>query len=100
MQLQKQFSNELVVLTLNVDFDGDGEPSPEILEKISKTLSHSNITCENYVARTPMESVLAEFDFFGLPAALLYDRNGNVIQKFDGEVDIENGVAPAIASRK
>ena len=47
-----------------------------------------------------MEDVLSKFEFFGLPAALLYDRAGNSIEIFDGEVDIENAVRPAIESKR
>ena len=96
MQLQKQFSDDLVVITLNVDFDGEGVPSQEILDRISQILTDQNVACINCVATIPMEDVLSEFEFFGLPAAVLYGRAGNAIRKFDGEVDIERVVVPEI----
>ena len=96
MQLQKQFSDDLVVITLNVDFDGEGEPSQETVTRISQVLAGQNITCVNYIASTPIEEVLSKFEFFGLPATVLYGRAGNAIRKFDGEVDIEHAVVPEI----
>ena len=80
MQLQKRFPNDLVVITLNVDFDDDGgKPSARLLDRVAKTLTEANVACVNYVASTPMEDILSELEFFGLPAALLYDREGDVV---------------------
>lgn len=98
MQLQKQFADDLVVLTLNVDCDSEEAiPSPTI-EKISHLLADQDIACANYIASTPMEDILGELELFGLPAAMLYDRSGNPIHKFDGEVDLKNAVVPMIES--
>ena len=87
------------MITLNVDFDGEASLSQELIGKISQVLSDQGATCDNYIATTPMEDVLSKFDFFGLPAAILYDRSGNILQAFDGEVDIENSVKPTIQNK-
>ena len=97
MQLQKLNPDDLVVITLNVDVDSpNGTPDPEVVSKVEQTLRELNVSCTNYLSTTPMEEVLGELELFGLPAAVLFDRESNVSQRFDGDVDVAGVVAPTV----
>ena len=99
VQLQERFADELVVVSLNVDFDSEGHPDDEMIKKISRTLRIGQVDCVNFIASTPMEEVMEHFDLFSLPAAILYDVDGNLVQKFDGAVDLEGKVTTEINAR-
>ena len=96
MQLQKRFDSQVVVLTLNVDLDVVGTLGEETAATIDQTLDQLGIDCRNFISSTPMESVLEEYELFGLPAVILFDRSGQLLKKFDGEVDVAGQIVPSI----
>ena len=88
-QLQKRYSNDVAVLTLNVDFDEEsGIPSAKLVDRVTSGIADIAPNCENYICSTPMETVLGELDLFGLPAVVLFDNTGQIAHRFDGNVDV------------
>lgn len=96
VQLHQQYGDRVHVITLNVDFDETGEPSNELRERVLAMLKRSNVTCENLLCSDAMEDVLGELEILGLPAAMVYDAEGNLLRRFDGKVDYENEILPLI----
>lgn len=98
MQLQKQYPDQLVVVTLNVDFDAnEGSPNANQVAQATDTLERSDISCLNLLSTAAMEDVLSEFEFFGLPAAVIYTTDGEIAARFDGDADVTQKIAPAVA---
>lgn len=88
MQLQEQETEKLTLITLNVDFDkSSDEPDAKLIERMMAVLRENQMTCENLMSTTATENILAEFDLFGLPAALIFDGDGNLVKSFDGETE-------------
>lgn len=87
--MQRRYSNDVAVLTLNVDFDEEsGIPSAELVDRVTSEIADTTPNCENYICSTPTETVLGELDLFGLPAVLLFDKTGRISHRFDGNVDV------------
>jgi hypothetical protein len=86
-----------VAISLNVDFNGDtGGPSEQLQSDVRATLARMNIACENVISSDSMDDVLKEFDIFSLPAALIYDAQGQLHQRFDGSVTYQQQVFPEV----
>ena len=84
------------MITLNVDFDDEGEPSPELIDSVKSMLAKQNVRVETLMSSDPFESVLEEYDIFSLPAAVLFDQDGNQIKRFEGIFSYATDVAPFI----
>ena len=88
MQLQEQFRGELVVVTLNVDFDGQEELPVTVVEQITALLESLDAKEGSYISESSMEVILDEYELFGLPAAIMFDAKGQIAHKYDGEVNV------------
>ncbi len=98
MQLQEQYPDRLHAISLNVDFnDSEGVPPAELKHQVATLLSKMDVACENVLCSDPMDDVLRELDLFSLPAAIIYDAQGKLHRRFDGDVDYAEGILPAVA---
>ncbi len=97
MQLHEKFGDAVHPIAFNIDFDeAEGEPSEELIQKVTAELTENNITCENLMASTPMEPLLEHFGIeIGVPVVLVF-KDGNVVEKFEGGFSYEKEVHPAI----
>lgn len=96
MQLHDKYGDAVHSIALNIDFDSEeGEPTAELKQQVTTTLSEHGITCENMMASTPMESLLDHYGVFSVPVVLVF-KDGNVVEKFEGEFSYDQQVHPAI----
>ena len=96
VDLHHQHSDHVHAIALNVDFDGDSQPSAELQQKVKAAIVEHKVQIENILCSDPMEDVLADLGIYSLPAALIFDRNGNELRRFDGLVDYEGEIIPFI----
>lgn len=97
MQLHEKYGDRVQAISLNVDFDGDGEgPSEQLRAEIVSVLKKLNIVCENVISSDPMDDVLKDFDIFSLPAVVIYNAQGELHKRFDGAVNYQEQVFPEV----
>ncbi len=97
VKLQEKYPEQLHTVTVNVEYsDEDGAPPEELQNSAKKVLTRCGATGENILCSDPITTSLEKYET-GLPAALVYDADGNLVQKFDGTVDYEGEVEPLVA---
>ena len=97
MQLHDKYGDQVVGISLNVDFDGDAEGlSPQLQSDVASVLTKLNITSENVISSDPMDDVLKDFDIFSLPAVVIYNSQGELHKVFDGTVSYADQVFPEV----
>lgn len=95
MQLHEAYSGRVHAISLNVDCES-GSLSPELQQKVAETLTRLQVRCDNVVCTTPRNEVFREWEIFSIPAAVVYDAQGNLRQVFDGTVDYKADVIPLV----
>ena len=77
MQLQEKYPDDVLAVTLSVDFDGeDGKPSDELKTNVQSLLEELRINCVNIVCSDNVDQTLEALDVFSIPAVLIYDAAG------------------------
>ena len=96
MQLHEKYGDDVHTIALNMDFDEEeGEPSEELIQDVKSKATEHGITCEHIVSSTPMEKILEHYGALSVPVVLVF-KDGNVVEKFEGEFSYEEKVHPAI----
>jgi hypothetical protein len=97
VQLHEKYGEQVVGISLNVDYDGSEENlSPQLQSQIESVLTKLKVTCENVISSDPMDDVLKDFDIFGLPAVVIYDAQGSLHTVFEGTVSYGEQVFPEV----
>ena len=96
MQLHETYPDRLHVISLNVDFDGEGEPPSDLQRDVRAMLNKQGVTCETIMCSDPTDDVLDQLEIFSLPAALIYDQQGDLLRKFDSMVDYPGVIDPLV----
>lgn len=97
MQLREEHPDDIDAIALNLDFDEEeGAPSPELVAKVAAVLRDQAIRVRNVVCSDPTQRALDHFEVFGVPAVLVFDREGRLHRRFEGEFTYEDDVAPAV----
>lgn len=97
MQLQKKYPNDLVAITLDIDHDEDGAPTQKLQDEVLAKLKELKMNVTNVMSSDVTGDVLDRHELFSIPAALIYDRDGKLHQKFEGDLSYEKQVEPLIA---
>lgn len=96
--MQKKYPNDVVAIALNLDHDkADALPEDTLQKEVLDMLVELNLEVTNVMSSDTYEDVLARHDMFSLPAAIVYDRDGNEFRKFEGNLSYEKQVFPLIA---
>jgi hypothetical protein len=98
VQLQEK-NKDVVSISLNVEHKDPSSPPPqELTDKIVATLKEKNVTCDNVIASDGINNVLAKYEFTnGLPAVLIYGRDGKLRKSQDAGFEYEKDVEPTVA---
>lgn len=97
MQLQEK-NKDVVSISLNLDHkDPANPPTQQLQDDVVKLLKDKNITCENVIASDGIDQVLAHYEFTnGLPAILIYGRDGKLRMSQDAGFEFETEVVPTV----
>ena len=97
--MQEQYRDQIVAISWNLDHDADdGQPSESLQEQVLAKLVALKLSCLNVVSSDPIYEVQSHFDVLALPAVLIYDSEGKLAQKFEGEISYDADVAPFVAT--
>ena len=98
MQLHERFDGQLVGISLAVDYEGKPDQPPDSFRDEALTFLQSrSMICENVISKTAKDDVLKSLDLFGIPAVIVYDREGNLHKPIDsGSGSYEENVIPLV----
>lgn len=96
MQLQEKYTDKIHAISLNIEFDDDGQPSEDLQTKVRSLLSRRGIHCENILCSDQLMTSMQELEIAALPAVLLFDTQGELIRKFDSNFSYESDVFPFV----
>lgn len=100
VKLVKSHGDDVHGIAVNLDHEGrDGKPGPtdEQQQKIQRVLDKFDIDVQNLVSKTPIDDVLEDLNVAaGLPACIVYDKEGNVVKVFDGQFSYDKDVAAVV----
>lgn len=84
IQLQKDYPDKVVCISVNLNYDGRGEPAkqgPEVLE----FLVSKDAQLVNFLSVTPDMKIYETLDLASIPVAFVYDTSGSLAKRFDNE---------------
>lgn len=98
MQLQENHQ-DVVCISLNLDHkDPASPPTEELQTEIVTMLQGMNISCVNVIASDGHDNVLAHYNLTnGLPAVMIYDREGQLRKSRDAGFEYDTDIEPVIA---
>lgn len=89
VQLHEKYADEIICASLNIDFYGSEDAGPEAAKPdVIKFLTSKQALMQNFISSTADEEVLNQIKTTSIPAAIVYDREGNLHKVFnnsDGE---------------
>ena len=95
--MQKSHPEDVVAIAINVDHEAaDAAPSDELRQEVLATLTELNLEVTNVIASDAYDSMLERYDLFSLPAVIVYGRNGEKLEVFEGDLNYETQVVPLI----
>lgn len=98
MQLQEMYKKEIHAVSLNIEYSGDDQmPPAELQDEVRSMLGRRGITCENIMCTANITDTMDELGVAGLPAVLVFDKEGELSRRFDGGFSYEKDVFPLVA---
>ena len=95
--MQKDHPTDVVSIALNVDHnEEDAAPTDELQQEVLAILTERNMETTNVICSTRFETMLNKYELFSLPAAIIFDREGNKLEVFEGDLNYEKQVFPLI----
>lgn len=86
--LQRQFPKSVVCLSVSVDYTGAQEETPEShREQVMKILETRNMAVQNFISSTSDFDIYEKIDLASIPAVLIYDRAGQLVKRFDNDLN-------------
>jgi thiol-disulfide isomerase/thioredoxin len=84
VRLDKELGDSVECISVDVDFDGRKTKPPESYEQdVKEFLASVNADgIPNYVSTTPSDDVFAALEIPAIPAVLVFDAEGELVQKF------------------
>lgn len=92
VKLQEQFANDVVCMSVSLDYTGAKTETPEShREKILKILTSRKMTFPNYISSTSDFDIYDAIDLGSIPAVLIYDvrtsEPPSLIKRFDNDLN-------------
>lgn len=86
--LQRQHPDSVVCMSVSLDYTGAAEETPEShREKVMKILKTRNMTVQNFISSTSDLDIYDKIDLASIPAVLVYDREGQLLKRFDNDMN-------------
>ncbi|MEZ6044902.1 MAG: TlpA disulfide reductase family protein [Planctomycetaceae bacterium] len=84
VELQREFPKEVVCISVNLNYEGlPDEPPQTYGDEILEQLQKFDANLVNYICTDESEAVYKKLEFDSLPAVFLYDKEGNLVKRFD-----------------
>ncbi|MEO2047806.1 MAG: hypothetical protein ABGX16_14685 [Pirellulales bacterium] len=71
-------------MTLNVDFDGSGEPE-DLREDVNKKLAALDANFLSVISSDSIRDLFAKLELGSVPAVLVFDKTGQLRKRFDND---------------
>jgi len=84
VQLHQQYPDSLVAITMNVEYDGGDSPE-SLRPDVKKKLAELNANFLALISSDPSDVLYEKLDLASIPAVLVYDRTGQLRQRFDND---------------
>lgn len=100
--LQKKYPERVRAIGVNVDFyGGEKYPAKSYQPRVSAFLQAVGATFPNFISQTPSEDVFQSVKINALPAVLVFDETGKVVERFtdashSGGFTYERDIVPAV----
>lgn len=86
-ELQRAEPNNVVCISLSVDYSGAKTKPPEFFRKrVQQVLTHCDATILNYLCTTESSLIFQSLDLSSIPAVYVYDVEGTLVQRFDASL--------------
>ena len=86
VQLHEQLGKDVACASLNLNYYGDIDEGPETAKPdVLKFLTSKKASTQNFISSTADEEVLKQIETASIPAAIVYDRSGNVHTIFNND---------------
>ena len=96
--MQERYPDDVVTISWNLDHaDSDKPLSDELRNSVVEQLRALAITSRNVISADPLDKVVTELGVFGLPATLVYGRDGKLAKQFEGVFSYDGDVTPLVA---
>lgn len=87
LKLQKRYSNQLVSVSMNVDYIGIKSKPPEYYRpRVEKFLNAQKSTIHNFLSTTDSDTFFTERKLNSIPAVYVYDKDGKLAKRFDSSM--------------
>ena len=96
MKLKEKHGDKVETMAINLDHSGDGKPDAEMVAKMGRFVSRREIDCAHFVSEDADTKVFKNFGAEGLPLVLVYDVDGKLKKKFEGDIDYEADVVKLV----
>ncbi len=86
-KLQRAEPNDVVCISLNVDYSGAKTKPPEFYRgRVEQILNHCEATVLNYLCTTESRLIFQSLELSSIPAVYVYDVDGTLVQRFDASL--------------
>jgi thiol-disulfide isomerase/thioredoxin len=84
VQLHRDLGDKIQCIAVDVDYDGRKTRPPETYEdRVVAFLDSVGADFPTYISRTPSDEVFAAADLASIPAVMVYDADGQLVQVFE-----------------
>ncbi len=86
MQLHEELADDVACASLNIDYYGSEDETPEDAKpRVLAFLTSKQASMRNFISSTADEQILKQIDTASIPAAIVYDRAGQVHTIFNND---------------
>ena len=88
VQLHQELGDQIVCLTVDVDFAGtEGEKPDDHRANVLEILNKNRATMRNFICSDPDTAVFDKLKVASVPTLHVFDRDGKLRRKFDNETE-------------
>ncbi len=86
MEFHRKYGDRVACASFNVDFfGGEDDKLEDVRARVLKFLALQKASMQNFISEDPDEVVLRHIETASIPAALVYDREGNRHKVFNND---------------
>ena len=86
VQLHRDHGDEVACVSFSMDYAGRASKPPETYrDKVTEFLQNQGATFENILGSDDPDALYEKLELAAIPAVYVYDREGNLLKRFDNE---------------